>query len=132
MRWCRLLRRCRAEKMPLIEADSDTPQSLNRRLQREGQGFQMIKDALSRDVAVEFFIQSDLPLQTLFTFCSSRDSAATVRTTNVVANKSKKQHSIELKITNLKAIVKDAKVIICFDQARARHQKRRGKFCQLH
>jgi AraC-like DNA-binding protein len=62
----RLLRRYLAEEMPSLEAVSDmlatTPQTLRRRLQREGQGYQMIKDALRRDVAVEFLTQSDLPL----------------------------------------------------------------------
>ncbi|MEY3521533.1 MAG: HTH-type transcriptional regulator VirS, partial [Pseudomonadota bacterium] len=54
------------EEMPSLEVVSDmlatTPQTLRRRLQREGQGYQMIKDALRRDVAVEFLTQSDLPL----------------------------------------------------------------------
>jgi len=62
----RLLRRYLAEEMPSLEAISDmlatTPQTLRRRLQREGQGYQMIKDALRRDVAVECLTQSDLPL----------------------------------------------------------------------
>jgi len=62
----RLLRRYLTEEMPSLEAISDmlatTPQTLRRRLQREGQGYQMIKDALRRDVAVEFLTQSDLPL----------------------------------------------------------------------
>lgn len=62
----RMLRRYLAEEMPSLEAVSDmlatTPQTLRRRLQREGQGYQMIKDALRRDVAVEYLTQSDLPL----------------------------------------------------------------------
>jgi AraC-like DNA-binding protein len=62
----RLLRRYLTEEMPSLEAVSDmlatTPQTLRRRLQREGQGYQMIKDALRRDVAVEFLTQSELPL----------------------------------------------------------------------
>ena len=62
----RMLRRYLAEEMPSLEEVSDmlatTPQTLRRRLQREGQGYQMIKDALRRDVAVEFLTQSDLPL----------------------------------------------------------------------
>jgi AraC-like DNA-binding protein len=62
----RLLRRYLGEVIPSLEAVSDmlatTPQTLRRRLQHEGQGYQMIKDALRRDVAVEFLTQSDLPL----------------------------------------------------------------------
>jgi AraC-like DNA-binding protein len=62
----RMLRRYLAEEMPSLEEVSDmlatTPQTLRRRLQREGQGYQMIKDALRRDVAVEYLTQSDLPL----------------------------------------------------------------------
>jgi AraC-like DNA-binding protein len=62
----RMLRRYLAEEMPSLEEVSDmlatTPQTLRRRLQREGQGYQMIKDALRRDVAVELLTQSDLPL----------------------------------------------------------------------
>jgi AraC-like DNA-binding protein len=62
----RMLRRYLAEEMPSLEQISDmlatTPQTLRRRLQREGQGYQLIKDALRRDVAVEYLTQSDLPL----------------------------------------------------------------------
>ena len=62
----RLLRRYLDAEMPSLEQVSDmlatTPQTLRRRLHREGQGYQMIKDALRRDVAVEFLTQSDLPL----------------------------------------------------------------------
>ena len=62
----RLLRRYLTEEMPSLEAVSDmlatTPQTLRRRLKREGQGYQMIKDALRRDVAVEFLTQSELTL----------------------------------------------------------------------
>ena len=62
----RMLRRYLAEEMPSLEQVSDllatTPQTLRRRLQREGQGYQLIKDALRRDVAVEYLTQSDLPL----------------------------------------------------------------------
>ena len=36
-------------------------------LLREGQGYQMIKDALRRDVAVEFLIQPNLPLPQVVT-----------------------------------------------------------------
>ena len=62
----RMLRRYLAEEMPSLEQISDmlatTPQTLRRRLQREGQGYQLIKDALRRDVAVDYLTQSDLPL----------------------------------------------------------------------
>ena len=62
----RLLRRYLTQEMPSLEVISDmlatTPQTLRRRLQREGQGYQMIKDALRRDVAVEYLTQSDLTL----------------------------------------------------------------------
>jgi AraC-like DNA-binding protein len=62
----RLLRRYLAEEMPSLEHISallsTTPQTLRRHLQREGQGYQLIKDALRRDVAVEYLTQSDLPL----------------------------------------------------------------------
>jgi len=62
----RLLRRYLTEEMPSLEVISDmlatTPQTLRRRLKREGQGYQLIKDALRRDVAVEYLTQSDLPL----------------------------------------------------------------------
>ena len=62
----RLLRRYLAEDMPSLEQVSTlldtTPQTLRRRLQREGQGYQRIKDDLRRDVAVEWLTQSALPL----------------------------------------------------------------------
>ena len=62
----RMLRRYLTEEMPSLEDISQmlatTPQTLRRRLQREGQGYQLIKDALRRDVAVEFLTQTDLPL----------------------------------------------------------------------
>ena len=62
----RVLRRHLHEELPSLEAVSAslamTPQTLRRRLQREGQGFQAIKDSLRRDVAVEYLTQSDLPL----------------------------------------------------------------------
>ncbi len=62
----RLLRRYLTEEMPSLEDISHmlatTPQTLRRRLHREGQGYQMIKDALRRDVAVEFLTQTELPL----------------------------------------------------------------------
>ena len=62
----RMLRRYLADEMPSFEAVSDmlatTPQTLRRRLQREGQGYQMLKDALRRDVAVDDLTQSDMSL----------------------------------------------------------------------
>lgn len=62
----RVLRRYLAEEMPSLEQISrlldTTPQTLRRRLQRDGQGYQLIKDALRRDVAVEYLTQSELSL----------------------------------------------------------------------
>jgi AraC-like DNA-binding protein len=62
----RMLRRYLTEEMPSLEVISQmlatTPQTLRRRLQREGQGYQLIKDALRRDVAVEYLTQTNLPL----------------------------------------------------------------------
>jgi AraC-like DNA-binding protein len=60
------LRRYLTEEMPSLEVISDmlatTPQTLRRRLKREGQGYQMIKDALRRDVAVQYLTQTELSL----------------------------------------------------------------------
>lgn len=62
----RVLRRHLHEELPSLEAVSAslamTPQTLRRRLQREGQGFQAIKDSLRRDVAVEYLSRPDLTL----------------------------------------------------------------------
>lgn len=62
----RLLRRHLHEELPSIEAVSQslamTPQTLRRRLQREGQGFQALKDSLRRDVAVGYLARPDLTL----------------------------------------------------------------------
>jgi AraC-like DNA-binding protein len=62
----RLLRRYLTEEMPSLEVISDmlatTPQTLRRRLKREGQGYQLIKDALRRDVAVQYLTQTELSL----------------------------------------------------------------------
>ncbi|MEZ5665318.1 MAG: AraC family transcriptional regulator [Burkholderiaceae bacterium] len=62
----RLLRRYLSEDMPSLEEVSSTlamtPQTLRRRLQREGQGYQAIKDSLRRDVAVEYLSQPDMTL----------------------------------------------------------------------
>lgn len=62
----RLLRRYLAEDMPSLDDVSQslamTPQTLRRHLQREGQGYQAIKDSLRRDVAVEYLSQPDLTL----------------------------------------------------------------------
>ena len=62
----RLLRRYLTQEMPSLEVISDilatTPQTLRRRLQREGQGYQLIKDALRRDVAVQYLTQTELSL----------------------------------------------------------------------
>lgn len=62
----RVLRRHLHEELPSLEEVSAslamTPQTLRRRLQREGQGFQAIKDSLRRDVAVEYLSRPDLTL----------------------------------------------------------------------
>ena len=39
-----------------------TPQTLRRRLQDEGQGYQAIKDDLRRDIAIEYLARPDLTL----------------------------------------------------------------------
>lgn len=67
----RLLRRYLAEEMPSLEEVSATldmtPQTLRRHLQREGQGYQAIKDSLRRDVAVEYLSQPELTLEDIAT-----------------------------------------------------------------
>jgi AraC-like DNA-binding protein len=39
-----------------------TPQTLRRRLREEGRGFQQIKDELRRDAAIEYLLQTRVPL----------------------------------------------------------------------
>ena len=67
----RLLRRYLAEEMPSLEDVSAaldmTPQTLRRRLQRDGQGYQAIKDSLRRDVAVEYLSRPELTLEDIAT-----------------------------------------------------------------
>lgn len=62
----RLLRRQLANELPSLEEVSAalamTPQTLRRRLQQEGQGFQAIKDDLRRDVAIACLAQPELTL----------------------------------------------------------------------
>lgn len=62
----RLLRRQLATGLPSLEdvsrAVSLSPQTLRRRLQAEGLGYQKIKDDLRRDVAIEYLGQADLTL----------------------------------------------------------------------
>lgn len=62
----RLLRRHLDGEMPSLEEVSKslamTPQTLRRRLQEEGQGYQAIKDDLRRDAAIEYLGRSDLAL----------------------------------------------------------------------
>lgn len=62
----RLLRRHLDGEMPSLEAVGKvlgvTPQTLRRRLQEEGQGYQAIKDDLRRDVAIEYLARPDLTL----------------------------------------------------------------------
>lgn len=62
----RLLRRnLTTDTLSLDEVSSAlamTPQTLRRRLKREGQGYQAIKDSLRRDVAVEYLSRPELTL----------------------------------------------------------------------
>lgn len=62
----RVLRRYLSEEMPTLEEVSrmlaTTPQTLRRRLRREGHGYQQVKDALRRDVAVDYLVRSELSL----------------------------------------------------------------------
>lgn len=62
----RILRRHLDGEMPSLEEISKslavTPQTLRRRLQDEGQGYQAIKDDLRRDVAIEYLARPDLTL----------------------------------------------------------------------
>lgn len=62
----RLLRKRLGEELPSLEEVGEalavTPQTLRRRLREEGRGFQQIKDELRRDTAIEFLVQTRLPL----------------------------------------------------------------------
>jgi AraC-like DNA-binding protein len=62
----RLLRKRLGEELPSLEEVGDalavTPQTLRRRLREEGRGFQQIKDELRRDSAIEYLVQTRLPL----------------------------------------------------------------------
>jgi AraC-like DNA-binding protein len=62
----RMLRRHLDTEMPSLEdvgkALGVTPQTLRRRLQDEGQGYQAIKDDLRRDAAIEYLARPDLTL----------------------------------------------------------------------
>lgn len=62
----RILRRHLDGEMPSLEDVSKslgvTPQTLRRRLQDEGQGYQAIKDDLRRDAAIEYLSRPDLTL----------------------------------------------------------------------
>ncbi len=62
-----LLRRHIRTRLLTLEEVSNmlamTPQTLRRRLQEEGQGFQAIKDDLRRDMAIEYLARPDLALQ---------------------------------------------------------------------
>jgi AraC-like DNA-binding protein len=61
-----MLRRHLDREMPSLEevgkALGMTPQTLRRRLQEEGQGYQAIKDDLRRDAAIEYLARPDLTL----------------------------------------------------------------------
>jgi AraC-like DNA-binding protein len=62
----RMLRRHLDSEMPSLEDVSKTlgvtPQTLRRRLQDEGQGYQAIKDDLRRDAAIEYLARPELTL----------------------------------------------------------------------
>ena len=62
----RMLRAHLRDEMPSLEevgkALGITPQTLRRRLQDEGQGYQAIKDDLRRDIAIEYLARPDLTL----------------------------------------------------------------------
>lgn len=62
----RMLRAHLRDDMPSLEdvgkALGITPQTLRRRLQDEGQGYQAIKDDLRRDIAIEYLARPDLTL----------------------------------------------------------------------
>jgi AraC-like DNA-binding protein len=61
-----MLRRHLDSEMPSLEVVGKslgvTPQTLSRRLQEEGQGYQAIKDDLRRDAAIEYLARPDLTL----------------------------------------------------------------------
>lgn len=65
----RILRRQLAAEPPSLEHIARqlnlTPQTLRRRLREEGQGYRAIKDALRRDVAIEYLARTDLALPAL-------------------------------------------------------------------
>ncbi|MEJ8837254.1 AraC family transcriptional regulator [Ramlibacter sp. AN1133] len=62
----RMLRKRLGGELPSLEEVGEalavTPQTLRRRLRDEGRGFQQIKDELRRDAAIEFLLQTHLPL----------------------------------------------------------------------
>jgi AraC-like DNA-binding protein len=62
----RLLRKRLGEELPSLEEVGEalavTPQTLRRRLREEGRGFQQIKDELRRDAAIEYLLQTRVPL----------------------------------------------------------------------
>jgi AraC-like DNA-binding protein len=62
----RLLRKRLGSELPSLEEVGEalavTPQTLRRRLRDEGRGFQQIKDELRRDAAIEYLLQTQLPL----------------------------------------------------------------------
>ncbi|HSV80797.1 MAG TPA: AraC family transcriptional regulator [Ramlibacter sp.] len=62
----RLLRKQLGGDLPSLEEVGEalavTPQTLRRRLRDEGRGFQQIKDELRRDAAIEYLLQTQLPL----------------------------------------------------------------------
>lgn len=62
----RLLRKRLGGELPSLEEVGEalavTPQTLRRRLREEGRGWQQIKDELRRDAAIEYLVQTRLPL----------------------------------------------------------------------
>lgn len=62
----RLLRKRLGDELPSLEEVGEqlavTPQTLRRRLREEGRGYQQIKDELRRDAAIEYLVQTRLPL----------------------------------------------------------------------
>jgi AraC-like DNA-binding protein len=62
----RLLRKRLREEAPSLEEIGEalalTPQTLRRRLREQGRGFRQIKDELRRDTAIEYLVQTRLPL----------------------------------------------------------------------
>ena len=65
----RLLRHHLSGELPSLQAVcrslAMTPQTLSRRLRQEGQGYQVLKDDLRRDAAINYLARADLSLRTI-------------------------------------------------------------------